>query len=73
MKYIPEFEKYFKSYITIRQCLSHMTGIKDEEGMLKKLIKRRKLESLEEEIQAGHSLRAPEFLFTIRSQILGQM
>ncbi|MBP8116011.1 MAG: beta-lactamase family protein [Chitinophagaceae bacterium] len=60
VKYIPEFEKYFKSYITIRQCLSHMTGIKDEEGMLKKLIKRRKLESLEEEVNgfAAQSIRA---------------
>lgn len=37
-----------------------MTGIKDEEGMLKKLIKRRKLESLEEEVNgfAGQSIRA---------------
>ena len=32
VKYIPEFEKYCKSYITIRQCLSHMTGIADEGG-----------------------------------------
>lgn len=52
VKYIPEFEKYFKNYITIRHCLSHMTGIKDEEGMLKKLLKRRKFASLEEEVNA---------------------
>ncbi len=60
VKYIPEFDKYFKGYITIRQCLSHMTGIKDEEGMLKKLLKRRKLESLEEEVNgfASQSIRA---------------
>ena len=31
VKYIPEFDKYFKGYITIRHCLSHMTGI-DEIG-----------------------------------------
>ena len=31
VKYIPEFDKYFKSYITIRHCLSHMTGIQDDE------------------------------------------
>ena len=38
VKYIPEFGKYFKNYITIRQCLCHMTGIADEEsGFLKKL------------------------------------
>ncbi|MEO7529685.1 MAG: serine hydrolase domain-containing protein [Chitinophagaceae bacterium] len=60
VKYIPEFDKYFKGYITIRQCLSHKTGIKDEEGMLKKLMKRRKLESLEEEVNgfAAQSIRA---------------
>ena len=60
VKYMPEFDKYFKGYITIRQCLSHMTGIKDEEGMLKKLLKRRKLESLEEEVNgfASQSIRA---------------
>lgn len=60
VKYIPEFDKYFKGYITIRQCLSHMTGIADEEGMLKKLFKRRKLASLEEEVNgfASQSIRA---------------
>ena len=26
-KYIPEFTSYGKGYITIRQCLSHTTGI----------------------------------------------
>src|SRR6185436_456627 len=25
VKYIPEFEKYFKNYITVRNCLCHMT------------------------------------------------
>lgn len=35
-KYIPELNKYFKSYITFRDCLSHMTGIEDEGGFLKK-------------------------------------
>lgn len=34
-KYVPEFEKYFKGYITIRHCLSHMTGIEDEGKLLK--------------------------------------
>src|SRR5689334_6083487 len=29
-KWLPEFEKYNKNYITIRFCLAHMTGIKDE-------------------------------------------
>lgn len=60
VKYIPEFEKYFKSYITIRHCLSHMTGIEDEGGLLKKLFKRKKLASLEEEVNdfAARDIRA---------------
>ena len=49
-KYIPEFDKYFKSYITIRQCLSHMTGITDDDKFLKRILQRRKLTSLEEEV-----------------------
>ena len=49
-KYIPEFDKYFKGYITVRQCLSHMTGIEDEGKLLKRLIQRKKFASLEEEV-----------------------
>jgi CubicO group peptidase (beta-lactamase class C family) len=58
--YIPEFGKYFKSYITIRQCLSHTTGIADEGGLLKKLTERRKFETLEEEVNeiASRKIRA---------------
>ncbi len=51
-KYLPFFEKYFKSYITIRQCLSHMTGIEDGGGTLKKLIQRKKFATLEEEVES---------------------
>jgi CubicO group peptidase (beta-lactamase class C family) len=50
MKYIPGFDLYFKDYITIRQCLSHMTGITDDEKFLKKMLERRKFTSLEEEV-----------------------
>lgn len=52
VKYIPEFEKYFKSYITIRQCLSHTTGIEDDDKFLKRILERRKYSSLEEEVNA---------------------
>lgn len=52
VKYIPEFDKYFKGYITIRHCLSHMTGIDDEGGLLKKLAQRKKFATLEEEVNA---------------------
>lgn len=60
VKYIPEFEKYFKKYITIRQCLCHMTGIADEGSLLKRLLQRRKFESLEEEVNsfAAREIRA---------------
>jgi CubicO group peptidase (beta-lactamase class C family) len=60
VKYIPEFDKYFKGYITIRQCLSHMTGIEDEGSFLKKILQRRKLASLEEEVNgfAAREIRA---------------
>lgn len=60
VKYIPEFEKYFKSYITIRQCLSHTTGIEDEGGLAKKLFKRKKFNSLEDEVNdfAARDIRA---------------
>lgn len=59
-KYIPEFDKYFKGYITIRQCLSHMTGIEDDAKLLKRLLERKKFASLEEEVNlfAARSIRA---------------
>ncbi|HUR64765.1 MAG TPA: serine hydrolase domain-containing protein [Chitinophagaceae bacterium] len=60
VKYIPEFEKYFKSYITIRHCLSHMTGIADDDKFMKRLLERRKFASLEEEVDefAKREIRA---------------
>jgi len=51
-KYLPFMEKYFKNFITIRQCLSHMTGIDDEGGTLKKILQRKKYATLEEEVEA---------------------
>jgi CubicO group peptidase (beta-lactamase class C family) len=61
VKYIPVFANYFKSYITIRECLSHMTGISDESGgLLKKIFQRKKMASLEEEVNdfAAREIRA---------------
>lgn len=60
VKYIPEFEKYFKKYITIRQCLSHTTGIADDDKFLRRIIQRRKFASLEEEVNdfAARDIRA---------------
>jgi len=52
VKYVPVFEKYMKKYITIRHCLSHMTGIDDDEKFLKKILQRKKFESLDQEVEA---------------------
>jgi CubicO group peptidase (beta-lactamase class C family) len=49
--YLPIFETYGKTYITLRQCLSHTTGISDK-GLLARLIERRKFETLEEEVNS---------------------
>jgi CubicO group peptidase (beta-lactamase class C family) len=60
VKYIPEFEKYFKNYITIRHCLSHMTGIADDDKFLKRIMARKKFTSLEDEVNdiASRDIRA---------------
>lgn len=50
--YLPIFETYGKSYITIRQCLSHQTGIADNQKAIVKMLDKRKYESLEEEVNS---------------------
>ena len=50
-KYLPIFNPYNKGYITIRHCLTHMTGIAGEKpGTLLSSFKRSKYASLEEEV-----------------------
>jgi CubicO group peptidase (beta-lactamase class C family) len=50
-KYIPLFATYNKNFITIRHCLSHMTGIQGEPIKLLKLLSPpKKYNSLEEEV-----------------------
>src|SRR5688572_16101219 len=51
-RWLPEFERYGKNYITIRQCLSHFTGIEEETGIIKKIIQRSRFASLEDEVNA---------------------
>jgi len=51
-KWLPEFEKYGKNYITIRNCLSHMTGIRSEPITIFKLLERKKFGTLEEEVNS---------------------
>jgi CubicO group peptidase (beta-lactamase class C family) len=60
IKWLPEYEKYFKKYITIRHCLSHMTGITDESNFFKRILQRKKFSSLEEEVNsyASREIRA---------------
>lgn len=50
-KYIPLLTKYSKGYITIRDCLAHLTGIESEPiKSLKEQLNRKKYSNLEEEI-----------------------
>ena len=49
-KYLPIFASYGKSYITISNCLSHLTGITDNQKMLAKIFEHSKYESLEDEV-----------------------
>lgn len=51
-KYVPVLEKYMKGYITIRECLSHTTGIDNGKNGLAKLMERRKFTTLEDEASA---------------------
>lgn len=58
-RWLPEFERYGKSYITIRHCLSHLTGIEDDGRIVKRILQRKKFSSLEEEVNsfAGREIR----------------
>jgi CubicO group peptidase (beta-lactamase class C family) len=50
-KYIPLLTKYSKGYISIRDCLAHLTGIESEPiRSLKEQLNRKKYTNLEEEI-----------------------
>jgi CubicO group peptidase (beta-lactamase class C family) len=49
--YLPIFAKYSKGYITIKDCLAHLTGIESEPIRLSNLFGRKKFASLQEEIE----------------------
>lgn len=49
-KYLPIFAKYSKGYITIKDCLAHLTGIESEPIKLSTILQRAKFNSLEEEV-----------------------
>jgi CubicO group peptidase (beta-lactamase class C family) len=49
-RYIPIFGSYMKSYLTIRHCLTHLTGIQAEQPKVVKMFQKKKFASLEEEV-----------------------
>lgn len=57
--YLPIFAKYGKAYITIRQCVSHLTGIQAEQGVAR-FMERNKYATLEDEVNAYASKREIE-------------
>lgn len=48
-QYLPVYESYMKSYVTIRHCLTHLTGIKAEPFKAASVSAKTKSESLEAE------------------------
>jgi CubicO group peptidase (beta-lactamase class C family) len=59
-KYLPFFEKYLKGYITIRQCLSHTTGIQSDASGLASVVQKNKFATLDEAVNAYVSKRQIE-------------
>ena len=49
-KYIPLFSKYSKGYITIRDCLSDMTGLASDASGIKKIFSKTQYKSLDEAV-----------------------
>ncbi len=56
-KYLPIYEKYAKSYLTIRHCLANVTGLAGEKGGVEKFFQRTKFASLEEQVNSFASSR----------------
>lgn len=59
-KYLPIFATYGKSYITIRNCLSHTTGIQADKPGLISILKRNRYTSLQQEVDDFASKREIE-------------
>ncbi len=51
-KYLPVFSKYAKGYISIRDCLSHFTGIESDGVRMSGFEANKKFISLEEEVES---------------------
>ena len=52
VKYIPVFRSYMKNYVTVRHCLTHTTGIENDKGKFTRVFKKKKFQSLEEEVKS---------------------
>lgn len=59
-KYLPIYEKYAKAYLTIRHCLTNVTGLAGEKGGVEKFFHKSKYESLEEQVNSFASSREIE-------------
>lgn len=79
-KYLPVFSKYFKDYITIRECLTNYTGIQSEQGAVK-FFQKNKFKTLGEEVDnyasrkdiqtnAGTECRYSNIGFNIAGRVL---
>ena len=49
-QYLPIFKEYGKAFITIRHCLTHQTGIKQEPISLRSIVLRKKYATLADEV-----------------------
>ena len=56
-QYLPIYSKYAKSYLTLRHCLTHTTGLEAEKGGIQKMFAKTKFASLEEAVDAFASRR----------------
>lgn len=59
--YLPIFLKYGKGYITIRNCLSHSTGIQQNQIKMLSLLDKKKFATLEEEVNDFASKKQIDF------------
>ncbi|HPZ87920.1 MAG TPA: serine hydrolase domain-containing protein [Flavihumibacter sp.] len=50
--YLPSYQSYSKGWVTFRQCLSHTTSIEQDPPAFGALLKKKKFESLEAEVNA---------------------
>lgn len=74
-KYIPLLDKYMKSYITIRNCLTHTHGVEKDRKNVSSMTDRKKFQNLEEEVATIASKEISnnpgvEFFFSSNGPIL---